>query len=71
MKWEELFLFAYAWLLFLTVWIPSSLIKGYIRHKPFGLQTVYDCVIVDVTRLKQFGYMNFCHVIVIGLVIPK
>ncbi len=50
---------SYHILLSLTAWIPSGLIRGYLKHKPFGLQTVLDIVAMDLTFAVQFGLTSF------------
>ncbi len=50
-------------------WIPCYIIRGYLKNKPFGFQTLLDRVAVDLTYVLQFGALNFFLGIAIGFLV--
>ncbi len=48
---------------------PLSWIRGYLKNKPFGMQTLFDKVSISFTYAAQACQISFCLVIGIGLLI--
>ena len=63
----EAFLLAYILGLGSTIWIPSTLIRGYLKNKPYGLQTLLDRVACDLTYAVQINLTTFCAIVSLGI----
>ena len=50
-------------------WIPTTIIRRYLKHKPIGLQTILDQVAIDLTYAIQFGAVNFFLGIATGFLV--
>ncbi len=48
---------------------PLTCIRGYLRNKPFGMQTVFDKALINFTVIVQTGILIFSSSVGIGLVV--